>query len=78
MYGELSRGGLENLAGNCCEILNNSRKYRLLFSKKSIKKSGPKGPSKELIKLILEIKNEIPNMDICALRCKFKIFLVSK
>jgi len=33
-----------------------SRKYRRLFSAKSPKKPGPKGPSKEIIQLIIEMK----------------------
>lgn len=36
------------------------RKYHLLFSTKSIRKPGPKGPSKELIELILEMKRRNP------------------
>jgi len=36
------------------------RKYHLLFSNKSTKKPGPKGPSAELIKLIIEMKTRNP------------------
>jgi putative transposase len=36
------------------------RKYRWLFSAKSMKKPGPKGPSRELIDLILEMKKRNP------------------
>ncbi len=36
------------------------RKYRLLFSNKTPKKSGRKGPSTELIKLIIEMKKRNP------------------
>lgn len=36
------------------------KKYRLLFSPKSKSKPGPKGPSKELIQLILEMKEKNP------------------
>lgn len=36
------------------------RKYRSLFTPKSFKKPGPKGPSKELIKLIVEMKLKNP------------------
>jgi len=36
------------------------RKYRLLYSRKSTKKRGPKGPSQELIDLVLEIKRRNP------------------
>lgn len=34
------------------------KKYNMLFSNKSIKKPGPKGPSQQLIKLTLEIKSK--------------------
>ena len=37
------------------------RKYRLLFSKKTKNKPGPKGPSKELIKLVCQIKRKNPS-----------------
>ena len=36
------------------------RKYRLLFSSRSMGKPGPKGPSQELIRLILELKRRNP------------------
>jgi len=36
------------------------RKYRILFSAKSRRKPGPKGPSKELIQLILDMKKRNP------------------
>jgi putative transposase len=36
------------------------QKYHLLFSAKSLKKTGPKGPSKELINLIVEMKKRNP------------------
>jgi len=36
------------------------QKYRLLFSVKSKRKPGPKGPSKELINLIIEMKKRNP------------------
>ncbi len=36
------------------------RKYHLLFTSKSKKKPGPKGPSAELIKLIVEMKKRNP------------------
>lgn len=36
-------------------------KYQLLYSNKTQKKSGPKGPSQELINLILEMKQRNPN-----------------
>jgi len=35
-----------------------NRKYRKLFSNKTHKKPGPKGPSKEIIRLILEMKQK--------------------
>ena len=35
------------------------RKYRLLFSSKTYRKPGPKGPSKELIQLIIEMKQNL-------------------
>ena len=38
-----------------------NRKYSQLFSNKKLNKPGPKGPSKELIKLILEIKVKNPS-----------------
>jgi hypothetical protein len=38
-----------------------NKKYRILFSAKSPGKSGPKGPFKELIHLILEMKKRNPN-----------------
>ena len=40
--------------------LHVNRKYRLLFSAKSKKKPGPKGPSPELIRLIVEMKEKNP------------------
>ena len=36
-------------------------KYRLLFSKKSKGKPGPKGPSKDIINAIVEMKNRNPS-----------------
>jgi putative transposase len=42
------------------QILN-KRKYRLLFSPKGRRKSGPKGPSKELIDAIVATKQPIPS-----------------
>jgi len=36
------------------------RKYRLLFSNKTSRKPGPKGPSDELVKLIIEMKKRNP------------------
>jgi hypothetical protein len=36
------------------------RKYRLLFSARNNSKPGPKGPSQELIKAILEMKRRNP------------------
>jgi putative transposase len=36
------------------------RKYRLLYSSPNRKKPGPKGPSRELIKLVLEMKRRNP------------------
>lgn len=38
-----------------------SKKYTRLFSRKTHRKPGPKGPSKQLIKLILEMKEKNPN-----------------
>ena len=37
------------------------RKYSRLFSKKTRSKLGPKGPSKELIKLVVETKERNPS-----------------
>ena len=37
------------------------RKYRLLFSSKSLKKPGPKGPERAVIDLILEMKRRHPS-----------------
>lgn len=37
------------------------RKYRWLYSSPKRKKPGPKGPSRELIKLVLEMKRRNPN-----------------
>jgi putative transposase len=37
------------------------RKYSRLFSKKTRSKPGPKGPSKELIKLVVETKERNPS-----------------
>jgi len=37
------------------------RKYWRLFSKKTNSKPGPKGPSKELIKLVVETKERNPS-----------------
>ena len=36
------------------------RKYRLLFSNKTKRKPGPKGPNQELINLIIEMKQRNP------------------
>ena len=36
-----------------------NRKYRLLFSNKSSKKPGPKGPDEKVIHLIIEMKHKI-------------------
>lgn len=36
------------------------RKYHILFSNKSKKKPGPKGPSNDVIKLIIEMKKRNP------------------
>ena len=38
-----------------------SRKYRLLFSNKSSKKPGPKGPDEKLIHLVIEMKQRNPS-----------------
>ena len=37
------------------------RKYRLLYSSPKRKKPGPKGPSREMIELVLEMKRRNPN-----------------
>ena len=37
------------------------RKYRLLYSSPNRKKPGPKGPSQDLIELVLEMKRRNPN-----------------
>jgi len=37
------------------------RKYRLLYSSPNRKKPGPKGPSREMIELVLEMKRRNPN-----------------
>jgi hypothetical protein len=37
-----------------------NRKYRLLFSNKHDRKSGPKGPSKELLDAIVDTKQRNP------------------
>jgi len=39
-----------------------NRKYSILFRNKTKRKPGPKGPSKDLIKLVLEIKKRNPHM----------------
>jgi len=36
------------------------RKYHLLFSNKTLKKPGPKGPSRQIIDVVLEIKKRNP------------------
>jgi len=36
------------------------RKYQLLYSKKIFQKPGPKGPSKEIVQLILQMKQRNP------------------
>ena len=38
-----------------------NRKYRLLFSKKSSKKPGPKGPDAKLMHLIIDMKQRNPS-----------------
>ncbi len=48
------------------------RKYHLLFSAKSMKKSGPKGPSKELIQLILEMKKRNPRFGCMRIAMQIK------
>ena len=37
------------------------RKYRLLYSSPNRRKPGPKGPSRQLIELVLEMKRRNPN-----------------
>ena len=37
------------------------RKYRLLYASPNRKKPGPKGPSREVIELVLEMKRRNPN-----------------
>ena len=37
------------------------KKYRLLYSSPNRRRPGPKGPSRELIKLVLEMKRRNPN-----------------
>jgi len=44
------------------------RKYRLLYSSPNRKKPGPKGPSQELIELVLEMKRRNPNFG-CTKNC---------
>jgi len=48
------------------------RKYRWLFSAKSMKKPGPKGPSKELIRLILEMKKRNPRFGCMRIAMQIK------
>ena len=48
------------------------RKYRILFSAKSPRKPGPKGPSKELIQLILEMKKRNPNFGYLRIAMQIK------
>jgi len=38
------------------------RKYKLLYSNKVKKKPGPKGPSDELVRIVLEVKENNPHM----------------
>lgn len=52
------------------------RKYHLLFSNKSIRKPGPKGPSQQLIDAIVEMKIVIQVIIIVELPCKYRIPLV--
>jgi hypothetical protein len=47
-----------------------NRKYRLLFSSKPIGRPGPKGPSKELIEAVVQMKKHNPSYvkwaDMCS------------
>jgi putative transposase len=40
------------------------RKYRLLFSPKQKRKPGPKGPTGELIRVVVEMKERNPTSDL--------------
>ena len=48
------------------------RKYHLLFSAKSKKKPGPKGPSQEIIKLVLELKKFNPQFGYLRIAMQIK------
>ena len=48
------------------------RKYSALFSAKLPRKTGPKGPSKELIQLILEMKKRNPNFGYLRIAMQIK------
>ena len=47
-----------------------NRKYRLLFSLKRRGKPGPKGPSKELIEAVVQMKNHNPSWAVHESRCR--------
>lgn len=49
-----------------------NKKYRILFSAKLPRKPGPKGPSKELIHLILEMKKRNPNFGYLRIAMQIK------
>ena len=46
-----------------------NKKYSRLFSRKSLAKPGPKGPSKELIQLVVETKEKNPTYGCPKMRC---------
>ena len=54
---------------NLHQALRN-RKYRLLFSLKRRGKPGPKGPSKELLKAVVRMKNHNPSRAVRESRCR--------
>ena len=48
------------------------RKYRFLFSNKSKQKPGPKGPSQELINLVIEMKKRNPSFGYLRIAMQIK------
>jgi putative transposase len=50
------------------------RKYRLLFTPKTRGKPGPKGPSAELISMIVEMKHRNPNFGYQRVECELLFF----
>jgi hypothetical protein len=54
------------------------RKYRLLYSPRKRRRPGPKGPSKELIGVVIEMKRRIPASAAARLPSKYREHSLSR